>query len=179
MPSGEVLFITASIKSFVFCWKLTRTPGVGSRLDEVHAGVEGDGGHGAGVVVGHLDGAVPLGGVAVEEQAQRGARQLMQGRDLLQVPGQLEGQVAQQRGGDQHRGARPRPQPRQQPQYYRRPPQERVRHLRTNSCVTSAPSSASTCSHKPHPSFPQPGAPRFLTGFELPYADPACQFAGA
>lgn len=111
-------------------------------LNEVHAGVEGDGGHGAGVVVGHLDGAVPLGGVAVEQQAQRGARQLVQRGDLLQVPRQLEGQVAQQRGGNEHCSARARPQPRQQPQYYRRPPQERVRHLRMNSRAMFAPSSA-------------------------------------
>lgn len=127
-----------------------------SCLDEVHAGVEGDGGHGACVVVGHLDGAVPLGRVAIEQQAQRGARQLVQRGDLLQVPGQLEGQVAQQRGGDQHRRARPRPQPHQQPQYYWRPPQERVCYLRTNACVTSAPSCAT------EPSLSQPGKSCFV-----------------
>ena len=101
----------------------------GARLDEVHAGVQGDGRHGAGVVVGHLDGAVPLGGVAVEQQAQRSACQLMQRGDLLQVPGQLKGQVAQQRRGDQHRRARAWPQLCQRPQHPRGAPQERICHL--------------------------------------------------
>ena len=52
-------------------------------LAEVHAGVQGDGGHGARVVVRHLDGPVPLAGVPVERQPQRCARQLVQRRDLL------------------------------------------------------------------------------------------------
>ena len=37
-------------------------------LTEVHPGVQGDGGHGGGVVVGHLHGAVPLAGVPVQQQ---------------------------------------------------------------------------------------------------------------
>ena len=53
-----------------------------ARLDEMHAGVQGDGGHGARVVVRHLQRAVPLAGVPAEHQPHRRARQLVQRRHL-------------------------------------------------------------------------------------------------
>ena len=46
-------------------------------LDEVQAGVQGDGGHGAGVVVRQLHGPVPLAGIPVEQQPQGGSHHLL------------------------------------------------------------------------------------------------------
>ena len=48
---------------------------------------------------------------------------------LVQVPGELEGKVAQQRGGDVHRRAAPRPQPRQRPHRPRQAHAEGLGHL--------------------------------------------------
>lgn len=69
-------------------------------LYDVHASVEGDGGHGACVVVGHLHGPVPLAAVTIQQHPQARLGQLIQGGDLLHVHCELEGDVAQQGGGD-------------------------------------------------------------------------------
>ena len=50
---------------------------MGPDLDEVGARVQGDGGHGVGVVVRHLHRPVPLAGVAVQQQPQARTRHLL------------------------------------------------------------------------------------------------------
>jgi hypothetical protein len=44
----------------------------------------------------HRERAVPLRGVAVEEEPQRGARELVERGQLLEVDGQLEGDEAEE-----------------------------------------------------------------------------------
>lgn len=69
-------------------------------LYEVHASVEGDGGHRPGVVVRHLHGPVPLATVTIQQHSEASSDQLVESRNSLHVHCQLEGDVAQQGGGD-------------------------------------------------------------------------------
>lgn len=69
-------------------------------LYEVHASVEGDGGHGACVVVWHLHCPIPLATVPIEKHTEASSDQLVERRDLLHIDCELESDVAQQGGGD-------------------------------------------------------------------------------
>ena len=91
--------------------------------------MQGDGRHGLGVVVGHLNGAVPLADVPVEQHAQGHTRQLMHGGNLLQVPLQLKGQEAQHAGRQQHGCTQARPEALHRPVHRRQEPHEGVRDL--------------------------------------------------
>ena len=98
-------------------------------LYKVHASVERDGGHGAGVIVRHLHGPVPLAAVPIQEHPEPRSDQLIQGRNLLHVHRQLEGDVAQQGGGNVASGSRVGTQPLQRPYQRRQNPQEGRRSL--------------------------------------------------
>ncbi|KAA6423741.1 MAG: hypothetical protein FRX49_06312 [Trebouxia sp. A1-2] len=80
---------------------------MGHYLDEVHAGVERDRGHGACVVVRHLHGSVPLAAVTIQQHSDASPHQLIQRRNLLHVHCQFEGNVTQQGGGDVAGGPHP------------------------------------------------------------------------
>lgn len=80
-------------------------------LYDVHASVERDGGHGACVVVRHLHGPVPLAAVTIQQHPQAGLGQLVESGDLLHVHCELEGDIAQQGGGDVAGCTHPGPQP--------------------------------------------------------------------
>ena len=62
--------------------------------------MKGDGGHGAGVVVWHLHRPVPLTAVPIEKHTEASPDQLVERRNLLHVDCELEGDVAQQGGGN-------------------------------------------------------------------------------
>lgn len=106
--------------------------GMNPDLYDVHASVEGNGWHRAGVVVGHLHGSVPLAAVTVQQHPQAGFGQLIQGWDLLHVHCQLEGDVAQQGGGDVAGRPHSRPDPVQSPHQWRQEQQERQSSLHSS-----------------------------------------------
>lgn len=94
-------------------------------LYEVHASVEGNGGHGASIVVGHLHCPVPLATVAIEQHSEASSDQLIESRNLLHVNCELEGDVPQQRGGNVASGTSAWTQVLQSPHQRGKNPQER------------------------------------------------------
>ena len=105
--------------------KTTATSCMGQQrhyLDEVHASVEGDGGHGACVVVWHLHGSVPLAAVSIQQHPDASPHQLIQSRNLLHVHRQFEGDITQQGGGDVAGGPHPGSDPVQSPYQGRQHP---------------------------------------------------------
>ena len=73
-----------------------RKSGHCTHLHKMHASVEADGRHGACVVVWHAHGLVPLTAVSIEQQPDASPDNLVDGRDLLHVHCELEGDVSQQ-----------------------------------------------------------------------------------
>lgn len=104
-------------------------------LYEVHASVERNGGHGARVVVRHLHCPVPLTTVAIEQHSEASSDQLIESRNLLHVHGELESDVAQQRGGDVASCAPAWPQDLQSPHQRGQNPQERKGSLQTKQVL--------------------------------------------